>query len=131
MNEICEILKSSKNIAVVGISNKPGRDSGIIARYLKVWGYNVFGVNPTIDSFDDIQVYKSLKEIPVPVDIVDIFRRSEFVMDVVKEAIEINAKIIWMQLGVINYEAKSLAEQSGLKVIMNECIAIEYRRCFG
>lgn len=131
MNEICEILKSSKNIAVVGISNKPGRDSGIIARYLKDWGYNVFGVNPTIDSFYDIPVYKSLKEIAVPIDIVDIFRRSEFVKDIVKEAIEINAKIIWMQLGVINYEAKKLAEESGLKVIMNQCIGVEYRRCFG
>lgn len=131
MNKICEILNSSKNIAVVGISNKPGRDSGIIARFLKDRGFNVYGVNPALNRFDDIPIYKSLKEIPVPIDIVDIFRRSEFVMEIVKEAIEIKAKIIWMQYGVINYEAKKLAEESGLIVVINECIAVEYRRCFG
>lgn len=131
MNNICEILKSSKNIAVVGISNKPGRDSGWIARFLKEQGYNVFGVNPTLKEFEDIPVFSSLKDISEPIDIVDIFRRSEFVMDVVKEAIEINAKTIWMQLGVINYEAEKMALNAGLKVIMNHCIAVEYRRCFG
>jgi predicted CoA-binding protein len=131
MNNICEILKSSKNIAVVGISNKPGRDSGWIARFLKEQGYNVFGVNPTLKEFEDIPVFSSLKDIPEPIDIVDIFRRSEFVMDVVKEAIEINAKTIWMQMGVINYEAEKMALNAGLKVIMNHCIAVEYRRCFG
>jgi predicted CoA-binding protein len=131
MNNICEILKSSKNIAVVGISNKPGRDSGWIAKFLKEQGYNVFGVNPTLKEFEDIPVFSSLKDIPEPIDIVDIFRRSQFVMDVVKEAIEINAKTIWMQLGVINYEAEKMALNAGLKVIMNHCIAVEYRRCFG
>jgi len=131
MNNICEILKSSKNIAVVGISNKPGRDSGWIARFLKEQGYNVFGVNPTLKEFEDIPIFSSLKDIPEPIDIVDIFRRSEFVMDVVKEAIEINARTVWMQLGVINYEAEKMALNAGLKVIMNHCIAVEYRRCFG
>lgn len=131
MENICEILKHSKNIAVVGISDKPGRDSGWIARFLSEQGYNVFGVNPVLEKFDGIPIYKSLREIPVPIDIVDIFRRSEFVPDIVKDAIEINAKVVWMQLGVINYEAEKLALNSGLKVVMNRCIAVEYRRCFG
>lgn len=131
MSNFCEILKTAKNIAVVGISNKPGRDSGWIARFLKENGYNVFGVNPVLDSFDGIPIFKSLKEIPEPIDIVDIFRRSEFVTDIVKEAIEINAKVVWMQLGVINYEAEQLALNAGLRVVMNHCIAVEYRRCFG
>ncbi len=131
MDNLCEILKHSKNIAVVGISDKPGRDSGWIARFLSEIGYNVFGVNPVLEKFDGIQIYKSLKDIPVPIDIVDIFRRSEFVTDIVKDAIEINAKVVWMQLGVINYEAEKLALNSGLKVVMNRCIAVEYRRCFG
>ncbi|MEJ5306352.1 MAG: CoA-binding protein [Ignavibacteria bacterium] len=131
MENTCEILKSAKNIAVVGISNKPGRDSGWIARLLRDRGYNVFGVNPTLKEFDGIPVFKSLKDIPEPIDIVDIFRRSEFVTEVVKDAIEVNAKVIWMQLGVINYEAEKIAKEAGLIVIMNRCIAVEYRRCFG
>jgi predicted CoA-binding protein len=130
MDSICEILKNSKNIAVVGISNKPGRDSGKIAHFLHEVGYNVFGVNPELKVFDGIPVYKSLSDIPETIDIVDIFRRPEYVVDIVKEAIEIKAKVVWMQLGVINYEAEKLAQEAGLKVIMNKCIAIEYRRCF-
>lgn len=131
MENICEILMNAKNIAVVGISDKPGRDSGRIAQFLRDSGYNVFGVNPTLSEFDGIQVYKSLKDIPVPIDIVDIFRRSEFVTEIVQEAIEIKAKIVWMQLGVVNYEAEKLARSSGLIVVMNRCIAVEHRRCFG
>jgi predicted CoA-binding protein len=131
MENTCEILKQAKNIAVVGISDKPGRDSGWIARLLKDNGYKVFGVNPTLDKFDDIPVFKSLKDIPEPIDIVDIFRRSEFVTEIVQDAIEINAKVVWMQLGVVNYEAERLAKEAGLKVIMNRCIAVEFRRCFG
>lgn len=131
MDILCEILSNAKNIAIVGISNRPGRDSGWIAKFLKKNGFNIFGVNPNLERFDEIPIYKSLKEIPHQVDIVDIFRRSEYVEDIVKEAIEIKAKVIWMQLGVINYEAEKLAKNSGLNVVMNHCIAIEYRRCFG
>lgn len=131
MENICEILKRSKNIAVVGISDKPGRDSGWIARLLRDNGYKVFGVNPTLDKFENIPVFKSLKDIPEPIDIVDIFRRPEFVTEIVQEAIQIKAKVVWMQLGVINYEAEKIAKEAGLTVIMNRCIAVEFRRCFG
>ncbi len=127
---ICEILKNAKKIAIVGISNKPGRDSGYIAEFLKEKGYVVYGVNPLLDQFNDIPIYKSLKDIPDEVDIVDIFRRPEYVVDIVKEAIEIKARVIWMQLGVINYNAERIGKEAGLQVVMNRCIAIEYRRCF-
>lgn len=131
MDKICEILQNAKNIAVVGISNKPGRDSGLIANFLKDNGYNVFGVNPTLKEFNGIPVYQSLKDIPEPIDIVDIFRKPEMVTEIVKEAIDIKAKVIWMQLGVINFDAEKIALDAGIKVIMNRCIAIEFRRCFG
>ncbi len=126
---LCDILKNAKNIAVVGISSKPGRDSGLIANFLRERGYNVVGVNPVEKDFNGIKVYNSLKEVPFKIDIVDIFRRSEFVEDIVDEAIEAGAKVIWMQLGIENEQAGNKAIQSGMKVVMNHCIAIEYRNC--
>lgn len=132
MSNICNILREAKTIAVVGFSDKPYRDSREIALFLANKGYKVYGVNPTIDELnvDGIPIVKSLREIKEKIDIVDIFRRSEFVPEIVDEAIEIGAKIIWMQLGVINYEAKKKAEGAGIEVIMNRCIKIEYLNCF-
>lgn len=132
MSNVCNILREAKTIAVVGFSDKPYRDSREIALFLANKGYEVYGVNPTIDklNMDGIPIVKSLREIKEKIDIVDIFRRSEFVPEIVDEAIEIGAKIIWMQLGVINYEAKKKAEESGIEVIMNRCIKIEYLNCF-
>lgn len=127
---LCEILKNSRTIAVVGYSNKLGRDSGWIARFLKDKGYEVFGVNPNLTQSDYIPVYKSLKEIPQKIDIVNVFRRSHLVLDVVKEAVEIQAKVIWMQLGVVNFEAKHIAEQNGITVVMDKCIYVMYNQCF-
>ncbi len=129
MNDYCEILRNSKTIAVVGISDKPGRDSSLIAQFLKSKGYIVVGVNPVMMKYNDIPIYKSLKEIPFEVDIVDIFRRSDLVEEVVDEAIEIKAKTVWMQLGVVNHSAAKKAENAGLKVVMDHCIAVEYRKC--
>ncbi|MBM4174966.1 MAG: CoA-binding protein [Ignavibacteria bacterium] len=127
--DYCEILKHAKNIAVVGISSKLGRDSGLIANFLRDKGYNVVGVNPIEKDFNGFKVYKSLKEVPFKVDIVDIFRRSEFVDEIVDEAIEVGAKVIWMQLGVENEHARSKAIAAGMQVVMNHCIAVEYRNC--
>ncbi|MCX8011034.1 MAG: CoA-binding protein [Ignavibacteria bacterium] len=129
MRNICEILKGSKTIAVVGISDNPMRDSGHIALFLKSKGFDVVGVNPQLKEFDGIKVYPTLKEIPHPIDIVNIFRRSEFVGEIVDQAIDIKAKVIWMQLGVINYEAEKKAIENGLEVIMDHCIAVECRNC--
>ncbi|MBU2445633.1 MAG: CoA-binding protein [Bacteroidetes bacterium] len=129
MSNYCEIFKNAKNIAVVGISNNPGRDSGLIANFLKSKGYNVVGVNPVQDDFDGIKVYKTLKDVPFKIDIVDIFRRSEFAEEIVDESIEVGAKVVWMQLGVENIHAQEKALKAGLQVVMNHCIAIEYRKC--
>ena len=124
--QIPQILSSAKNIAVVGISDKPARDSYLVASYLKEAGYKIFPVNPKLESILGMQCYENLQEIQDPIDIVDIFRRSEFVIPIVEDALRIKARTIWMQLGVINEEAAQLALRSGLNVIMNRCIKIEH-----
>jgi predicted CoA-binding protein len=125
---IREILKSSKSIAVVGASPKPGRDSGTIADYLARKGFNVIPVNPAYPDVFGMKCYPDLTSIGVPVDIVDIFRRADEVMPVVEEAIKIHAGTVWMQLDVVNEEAAHRAEEAGLNVVMDRCIAVEYRR---
>ena len=121
-----EILKNSKHIAIVGLSNKPERSSYQVGTYMNQAGYTIFPVNPNYDSVMGLKCYNFLTEIVEPVDIVNIFRRSEDVLPIVKEAIKIKAKIIWMQLGIANEEVAKLAIDSGLQVIMNRCIKIEH-----
>jgi predicted CoA-binding protein len=123
---IRRILTDSKTIAVVGLSPKPNRPSHQVALYLMEAGYTIIPVNPGQDAILGQICYSSLRDIPVPVDMVDIFRRSESVMPVVEEAIEIGARFIWMQEGVINEEASAKAERAGLTVIMNRCTKIDH-----
>ena len=123
---IPELLKDSRHIAVVGLSNKPGRLSYGIGTYLIGAGYTIYPVNPNYDSIMGLTCYKSLDEIAEPIDIVNIFRRSEDVMPIVKDAIKIKTKAIWLQLGIINEQAAKLATDFGLQVIMNRCIKIEH-----
>jgi predicted CoA-binding protein len=123
-----EILLQTKTIAVVGVSPKPWRDSGTIANHLQARGYRIFPVNPNYDEVNGSRCYPNLHSIPEPVDLVNIFRRSEEVMPVVEEAIAIGAKTIWMQLEVINEDAAKKAEEAGLDVVMDYCIAVEHRR---
>jgi predicted CoA-binding protein len=130
-NEIKEILTSYKTIAVVGISNKPGRDSYIVAEYLLNQGYKIFPVNPNIDTVLGLKAYPDLISIPEDIEIVDIFRRPEFVDEIVDQAIEKRAKVVWMQLGVINESAAEKARKAGLKVVMNKCIKVEHMYRFG
>ena len=125
---IGSILQSARTIAVVGASPKPGRDSGTIAAFLVARGYNVFPVNPMYDDVRGMRCYPDLKSIGKPVDIVDIFRKPDEVLPITDEAIAIGAKTVWMQLGVINHGAAAKAEQAGLQVIMDRCIAVDYRR---
>lgn len=128
---IRKILEETKTIAVVGASPKPGRDSGTIAQFLIDKGYTVIPVNPLYKEVLGLTCYPDLKSIPKRIDLVDIFRRSEEVAPIVEEAIGIGAKIVWMQLGVVNPGAAARAERAGLKVIMDRCIAIEYRHLIG
>lgn len=124
--ELKKLLTESKTIAVIGASPKPWRDSGSIADYLNKKGYKVFPVNPKYEEVLGMKCYPDLKSIPEKIDIVDIFRNSDAVEQVIDEAIAVGAKSVWMQLGVVNETAASKAEQAGLNVVMDRCISIEY-----
>ncbi len=123
-----KILREAKTIAVVGASPKPWRDSNSIADFLLRKGYTVIPVNPNYTEVNGVRCYPNLKSIGEPIDIVDIFRNPAYVEEIVDKAIEIGAKTIWMQLGVVNEHVAVRAEQAGLNVIMDRCIAIDYRR---
>jgi hypothetical protein len=126
--EIIEILRPPKTIAVVGISDKPERDSHDVALYLQTQFYHVIPVNPMLERVLNRRCYPSLNEIEEEVDIVDIFRRSDAVPEIVDEAIAIGAKVVWMQLGVVNDAAAEKAENAGIQVVTNRCIKQEHRR---
>ena len=131
MDLVEEQLTRSKVIAVVGLSPRPERDSYDVARYLKEQGYRIIPVNPTVDEVLGEKSYPDLKSIPEPVDMVDIFRRPAAVPSVVDEALEIGAKYIWMQIGIIHEEAAKKAREAGIPVIMNNCTMREHRRLYG
>ena len=126
--EIFEILNKYNSIAVVGLSDNPMRPSYQVAAYLIDAGYKIFPVNPNCKEILGLECYPDLNSIPVKIDIVDVFRRPEHVGNIVKKSVEIGAKVIWLQLGVINHEAALKAQSLGLKVIMDRCIKIEHRR---
>lgn len=126
-----KILRENKTIAVVGLSAKWNRPSHIAAKYMKQHGYKIIPVNPVYDEILGEKCYPSLLDIPEPVDIVDIFRRSSDVPPIVEDAIKIGAKVVWMQLTVVNEEAASRARNAGLEVVMNRCVKIEHGRLFG
>jgi len=130
--EIKDILRNFNTIAVVGISPKEDRPSYIVASYLKSKGYRIIPVRPDGNEILGEKVYHSLSEIPkeIRVEVVDIFRRSEDVPAVVEEAIQREAKAIWMQEGVIHKEAAEKAEKAGLKVVMDRCMKKELQRFF-
>ncbi len=125
-----QVLEDAKRIAVVGLSNKPERDSYRVAQYLQEQGYEIIPVNPMVDEVLGQKAVASLKEIEGEVDIVDVFRRSEEIPGVVDDAIAIGAKAIWLQLGVIHEEAAQKAVDQGLDVIMDRCIKVEHARLF-
>ena len=119
MDLVDQQLQNSKTIAVVGLSGDPGRISFRVTRYMQEQGYRIIPVNPMIEEVLGEKSYPDLKSVPEPIDMVNIFRRSELVPPVVDEAIEIGAKFIWMQDGVINEAAAEKARSAGLSVVMN------------
>ena len=121
-----EVLHTARTIAVVGFSPKENRPSHMVGCYLMQVGFRVIPVNPGHSEICGVTCYPDLVSIPEPVDLVDIFRRSEDVLPVVAEAITIGAKVIWMQQGIVNQEAAVLAEKAGLVVIMDRCIKVDY-----
>lgn len=127
------ILSRHRTIAMVGASPNTSRPSYFAMKYLKEKGFRVIPVNPGQAGKELLgeRIYSSLADIAEPVDIVDIFRSSEAALEVTRKAIEIGAKVVWMQLGVRNDEAARLAEEAGLQVVMNRCPKIEYGRLSG
>jgi predicted CoA-binding protein len=128
---ITELLKRAKTIAVVGLSDSPLRPSHGVAAYMQSHGYRIIPVNPSIKGALGEKAVSSLAEIPEKIDIVDVFRRSEAVPEVVDEAIKAGASAIWMQEGVVHEEAAAKARKAGLFVVMDRCILKEHRRRIG
>ena len=127
-SEIREILENSKTIAVVGLSDKPERDSYRVAQYLKDQGYSVIPVNPSRAEILGEKSYPDLASIPHPVDIVDIFRNIEAVPGIVDEAIKIKAKVVWMQLGLAHNASARKATDAGLVAVQSRCLKIEHEK---
>ena len=124
--EVRAILENHKTVAIVGLSPKPERDSHKVGKYLKEHGYKIVPVNPGQKEILGEKSYPKLKAVPFPVDIVDIFRRPEAIPPVVDDAIEIGAKVVWMQLGIAHNQAAEKARVAGLEVVMSKCIKIEH-----
>jgi len=122
------LLEQTRTIAIVGLSANPDRPSNEVAQYLRRAGYTIVPVNPAATEILGEKCYPSLREVPVPIDMVDVFRKPEDVMPIVDEAIAIGAKSLWLQLEVIVPEAVKRAEAAGLQVVMDHCTKIEHRR---
>jgi predicted CoA-binding protein len=125
------ILKTYRHIAMVGLSSNPFRPSHFAAIYLLAEGYDVVPVNPREEQVLGCKSYASLREAPPPIEVVDVFRESSVVPEIVEDAIAIGAKVIWMQLGVIHEGAAERARAAGLDVVMDRCMKIEHARFFG
>ena len=121
-----ENILDYKTIAVVGISDDPMRPSNFVARFLKEHGYKIIPVNPKLTEWEGEKCYPDLLSIPVKVDIVDIFRRSEAIPPIVDEAIAIKTRVVWMQEGIINEEAAAKAQKAGIEVVMDKCMKKEF-----
>lgn len=132
MPDIKKMLETYRTVAVVGLSPDTGKPSNGVAAYLKRAGYRIIPVNPQVEGeILGERCYPGLAEIPGEVEIVDIFRRSEFVPEIVEQAIAKGAKVIWMQEGVVNQAAAARAEEAGLQVVMDRCILKEHAKLAG
>lgn len=125
------VLGTCRVIAVVGLSADWYRPSFFAAKYLQEHGYRIIPVNPRYTEILGERCYPGLREIPEPVDMVDVFRRTADVLPIAREAVAIGARVLWQQLGVVNEEADALARQSGLESVMDRCVKIEHARLFG
>ena len=131
IKDLRRILNDYKRVAVVGLSADWSRPSNFAAKYLLDHGFEVIPVNPKYDEILGQKCYAGLSDIPGPVDVVDLFQRVVRIPPFVDQAIEIGAKVVWMQLGIIHEEAAQKARDAGLEVVMDRCMKIEYARLFG
>ncbi|SDP40096.1 CoA-binding protein [Desulforhopalus singaporensis] len=131
--EIAELLKKIRKVAVVGLSPKTNRPSNMVGRYLVDAGYTVYPVNPGHDAILGVKCYPSVSAIPDPVDVVDIFRKSEDILPIVEEIVALSKKplAVWMQQGIINEEAAELARENGIFVVMDRCIKVDHQNLAG
>jgi predicted CoA-binding protein len=129
--ELRRILKTNHTIAVVGLSADWYRPSYFAAKYMQEHGFRIIPVNPKYDEILGEKCYPNLKAIPETVDIVDVFRKPDDCVPIAQDAVAIGAKVLWLQLGVVNEEAARVAEAGGLEVVMDRCVKIEYARLFG
>jgi len=131
IKDLRRILTDYKRVAIVGLSADWSRPSNFAAKYLLDHGFEVIPVNPKYDEILGQKCYADLRDIPTPVDVVDLFQRVDRIPPFVDQAIEIGAKVVWMQLGIIHEEAAQKARDAGLEVVMDRCMKIEYARLFG
>ncbi|WP_409305664.1 CoA-binding protein [Peribacillus sp. SCS-155] len=124
--ELGEILKKAKRVAVVGLSDNPDRTSYMVSKAMQDSGYDIIPVNPAVDEVLGVRAVSSLKEIEGHIDIVNVFRRSEYLMEVAKEFSEVDADVFWAQLGLENEEAYQFLKNKGYTVVMDRCIKVEH-----
>ncbi|MDP4096861.1 CoA-binding protein [Paenibacillus sp. P96] len=126
-DEIKRILEQVGNIAVVGLSDKTDRTSYMVARAIQSKGYRIIPINPTVAGQEILgeTCYASLQDVPEPIDLVNVFRRSEYCADVARDAVAVNARTLWLQLGIVSEEAAEIAREHGMTVIMDRCIKVE------
>lgn len=125
-NIIKDLLESSKTIAVVGLSDNPGKTSYQISKIMQEVGYRIIPVNPTVDEVLGEKSYKSLLDVPEPIDIINVFRRPEYLPEVAKEAAQTSCKVFWAQQGIVNEEAYNYLQERGFTVIMDLCIKVAH-----
>jgi len=128
---IQRLLRETRTIAIVGLSTDPQRASWFVASYLKKEGYTIIPVNPKADRILGEQAYPDLASIPVPVDLVDVFRPAAECLEIARQAVAIKAKALWLQLRLVNIEAAELASRGGLTVVVDRCVKMEHARYFG
>jgi predicted CoA-binding protein len=127
---IAELLKTSKTIAVVGLSDDPMRPSHSVSAYMQRKGYRIIPVNPQLNACLGEKAYATLLDVPEKIDIVNIFRRPEFVPEIVEQAIQLKVPAVWMQQDVIHEKTAKKARQAGIFVVMDQCILVEHRARF-
>jgi uncharacterized protein len=132
-DELRELLRQTRVIAVVGLSANPDRPSNQVAWYLHHQGYRLFGVNPRcpVPEVFGVAVLPSLDQVPVAVDVVDVFRRPEYAADVAREAVAVGARVLWLQAGIRSPEARAIATDGGLRYVEDRCLKVDHARVLG
>ncbi len=131
ISNLRRILRTCRTIAVVGLSNEWHRPSYFAAKYMQQHGYRIVPVNPRYTEVLGERCYASLTDIPDPIDLVDVFRRTDDVLPIAQQSVQIGARCLWQQIGVVNLEADRLVQQAGMDSVMNRCVKIEHARLFG